>query len=113
MQWLINICTAAAKAYTDQAILDAKVIPSGTIIGWWGIWADCPAGWVICDGHAEGPDLRAKFMRSSGSGVDVMSFGGSNTHTHPEGIGLRTGIARDPSADNVPEYVAMWWIMKL
>ena len=135
MQKFIDIILALTKAYVDQAILDAKVIPPGTIIGWWGLWAACPDGWVICDGHAEGPNLMAKFMRSSGSGIGVMSFGGDNEHIHAgeedhhheliAGTGLRGGSLKTANtgppldtgytgpASDVPEYVAMWWIMKL
>lgn len=82
MQWFIDIVLDLAKAYTDAAILAAKVIPSGTVIMWTGTWENIPDGWVSCDGTLGTPDLRALFIRAAGSGIVDNATGGSLTHNH-------------------------------
>ncbi len=101
MQWLIDIIVDICKAYTDQAILDAKVIPPGTIIAWYGIKVDIPDGWLPCDGEDGAPNLKATFIRCASDTVDPFVTGGSHSHshagesihTHPlvSGTGLATG----------------------
>lgn len=113
MQWFIDTVVAICKAYTDQAILDAKVIPVGTIIMWTGLYGDCPDGWEVCDGQHLTPDLRSYFVRSSGSGVIHGAYGGSSTHSHEPGTGLASGKDRSHTASNIPPYYALWFIMKM
>lgn len=58
---------ALAQGYVDaadvQALIDA-VLPVGSIIGWTGLLASCPAHFAVCNGvdNAPGPDLTAEFV---------------------------------------------------
>ena len=38
-----------------------KTLPPGTIIQWYGLASEIPAGWLLCDGRFGTPDFRAKF----------------------------------------------------
>lgn len=112
MQWLIDIIVSICNAYTDQAILDAKVIPSGTIILWHGARVDIPDGWLACDGSLGTPDLRGRFMRGAGGGYPVDDTGGSEEHTHPMGTDIGGGKVRSATGPNVPPFWNMWYIKK-
>lgn len=103
----------ALKNYTDAEIIDGANIKTGTTVWWHGLYADTPEGWAVCDGDHGTPDLRAHFLRGSGSGVAHKQFGGSDTHIHGSGSGLSTGKDRTETATNIPEYYAMWIIMKI
>ncbi|MBA7678650.1 hypothetical protein ES703_86928 [subsurface metagenome] len=112
MQWFIDMIVAICNAYTDQAILDAKVIPSGTIILWHGEREDIPDGWLPCDGSHDTPDLRGRFMRCAGGGYPVDDTGGTENHEHGAGIGLNAGKGNTKFANHVPPYWNMWYIKK-
>ena len=135
MQWLIDIIEALCNAYTDQAILDAKVIPSGTVIMWTGIYDDIPDGWVPCDGTNGTPDLLGLFVRAAGDGHPVNETGGTSQHSHPcnsehshelhSGVAVGSGkvysyiTTTDPAlfdtenSPTIPPYYCLWYIMKL
>lgn len=112
MQWLIDAICALCKIYTDQAILDAKVIPSGTIILWYGAKVDIPDGWLACDSQPGTPDLRGRFMRGAGGGYPVDDTGGTESHTHGPGVAIDPGKGLTATANHVPPYYNMWWIIK-
>lgn len=113
MQWFVDMIVAICKAYTDQAILSAKVIPVGTIIMWSGPYGACPDGWEVCDGQHFTPDLRAYFIRSAGNGVGPNVTGGSETHTHSAGGDLSLGKAVTATGSSIPPYYTLWYIMKM
>lgn len=113
MQWFIDMIVAICNAYTDQAILDAKVIPSGTIILWSGLYAVIPDGWTACDGSNGTPDLRGIFVRSAGLGFDPGDIGGATTHDLQPGTGVASGKALSKTTTTVPPFHCLWYIMKL
>jgi len=57
-----------------------NLLPRGTILAWKGTTP--PAGWALCDGQNETPDLRGRFILGSGQGSgltkrDINNKGGS------------------------------------
>lgn len=42
-----------------------ELLPGGVIVMWHGSAADVPAGWVLCDGTHDAPDLRDRFIRGT------------------------------------------------
>ena len=65
-------------------IIFPNILYPGIIVAFNGI--NIPAGWQICDGTNNTPDLRGRFILSSGSGTDlsirlINDIGGSETHT--------------------------------
>lgn len=54
----------------------------GIIAIWSGAIVDIPAGWLLCDGTNDTPDLRDKFVIAASATRPVGSTGGSTTHTH-------------------------------
>ncbi len=54
---------------------------TGGIITWYGIAANVPAGWHICDGTDGTPDLRDCFIVGAGGAFSPGTTGGSNTFT--------------------------------
>tara|TARA_B110001452_G_scaffold105824_1_gene87685 strand:- start:1640 stop:2452 length:813 start_codon:yes stop_codon:yes gene_type:complete len=98
------------------------IAPTGLIGLWHGILATIPAGWVICDGTNDTPDLRDKFIRCA-NGDDVPAtttvgtVGGSDnttltepmldSHSHP--VTVTQGNTQDnhshgTSTSNTPHY---------
>jgi hypothetical protein len=61
-------------------------IPSGAIGIWYGDSTTIPAGWVICDGNNETPDLRNKFVRCANGDINVNHTGGSDNTTLSESM---------------------------
>tara|TARA_B110001452_G_scaffold105824_1_gene87683 strand:- start:54 stop:782 length:729 start_codon:yes stop_codon:yes gene_type:complete len=61
-------------------------IPSGAIGIWHGDSTDIPAGWVICDGTNDTPDLRNKFIRCANGESNVDQTGGSDNTTLSESM---------------------------
>ena len=58
----------------------------GIIVMWSGAEKNIPAGWVLCDGTNNTPDLRGRFILASGTGEkltarEVNQKGGNETHT--------------------------------
>lgn len=62
---------------------------------WYGAIVDIPAGWVICDGNNDTPDLRNKFIIGAG---DTFNPDGTAT----------TNVAEDGGI----AYYALAYIMK-
>ena len=61
-------------------------IPSGIIVMWHGLIANIPAGWVLCDGTNDTPDLRERFVEGAADGVDPGATGGSTSKSHASHI---------------------------
>ena len=72
---------------TDSKIQESghDLIPRGTIVMWWGSTSDVPAGWTLCDGQNQTPDLRDRFIVGAGSSYSPGSTGGQNSVTLSEG----------------------------
>lgn len=68
-------------------------IPKGGIIMWSGAITEIPAGWALCNGQNNTPDLRARFIVGAGGAYNPTNTGGNTTitlteaqlpnHTHP------------------------------
>jgi len=58
-------------------------MPSGSIVLWYGSVASIPAGWILCNGASDTPDLRNKFVVGAGDTYAVDATGGAINHNHP------------------------------
>ena len=110
-------------------------VPKGTILIWSGAIVDIPAGFVLCDGNNETPDLRDKFVVGSGSTYNPGDSAGSlnhnhtftssgHTHTLPAGVNLQAGSGggnvtdtnfvsgTTNNASSLPPYYSLAYIMK-
>jgi hypothetical protein len=65
---------------------DEPPIPDGLILAWSGTLANVPAGWLICDGLNGTPDLRSRFVKGAGTGVEPGTTAGSASHDHGGGV---------------------------
>ncbi len=111
-------------------------VPAGIITIFAGAEIDIPAGWVKCDGNNGTPNLEDRFIVGALNLFPVDDSGGSINHSHaftgdghfhrivvggntPAGTGLNrdtdvrqvTGVT--DSANNLPPYYALIYIMKL
>ena len=131
-------CTSHANMGGILNIVGSGV-PTGGIIMWSG--ASVPGGWSLCDGTNSTPDLRDRFIVSSGSVYSIGDTGGANSvtltvdqipaHTHtaytdgtgtpPGGVGRSSGNGTTVSTgstgggqshENRPPYYALAFIMK-
>lgn len=105
------------------------------IFMWSGAIADIPEGWKLCDGSNDTPDLRDKFIIGAGGSYNPDASGGSYGHTHDftanyhnhgvavgsamlAGTGKNVNVSNElvsgttDSADSVPPYYALAFIMK-
>lgn len=69
---------ATVKAVSNAA---AALLVQGMIIHWYGLAANCPTGWAICDGTNGTPDLRDKFIVGAGNTYNLSNSGGSASQT--------------------------------
>jgi len=82
---LQNAANGLVKLDGDAKVPLAQLpttIPSGVIVMWSGTLGTIPAGWSLCDGTGETPDLRDKFIYGWSDGVDPGGTGGAATHIH-------------------------------
>ena len=106
----------ATTAITAQKSLDTVQIPKGVIVMWSGSLATIPTGWALCDGELHDgtrtPNLKDRFVLSSGDSYGVGSTGGERVHslTVSEIPGhTHSGTTGGQSAShthNIPNYVA-------
>lgn len=54
----------------------------GSIGMWFGSILDIPAGWLLCDGNNDTPDLRDKFVITAGGTYNPEDTGGATEHHH-------------------------------
>lgn len=88
--------TISATSYSGINV--SGVVPSGGIIMWSGIVSTIPAGWVLCDGNNNTPNLKDRFIMGAGGGYPGGLVAANNTgglasvtltaaqlpaHTHP------------------------------
>lgn len=61
--------------------IDSKqyVFNSGTIVMFTGKVEDIPTGWTLCDGSKGTPDLRGRFIISTGNGYNLGNTGGTSS----------------------------------
>ena len=108
----------------------------GMIILWHGAVSTIPAGWHLCDGGEDTPDLRDRFLIGAGNAYAPGDTGGETTHQHTITNQVTGGssnwvsksgglqFASDPNhthtlngtTDNkntLPPYYALCYIMKL
>lgn len=64
---------------TQKEILDA--LPRGFIVGWYNT-APVPAGWLLCDGRNNTPNLVGKFAMGAASHTELNQTGGAVSHSH-------------------------------
>lgn len=55
-----NNNTIASTAFVNTAV--SSLLPTGTIVMWYGRKVDIPVGWKVCDGTNDTPDLRNRFV---------------------------------------------------
>ena len=88
---------AATRSYVDTSI------PIGGIIMWSGAFT-LPSNWKLCDGTNGTPDLRGRFVLSSGSGsgltgrsvgqaggVETVALSEGQMPSHSHGVSAKTG----------------------
>jgi len=75
-----GLIAATLDGYSADQIIAAGS-PSGVIAWWSGSEASIPAGWLLCNGLNETPDLRNRFIVGAGSHYAVNATGGANTVT--------------------------------
>lgn len=125
----------------DASLSAGGGIPSGGIIIWSGAADAVPAGWVVCDGTNNTPDLRGRFVLGGGGSRAVGSTGGAETHKltvsempshgHSLSIGggasgtrlatastgsnsISTGVVGGSAAHSImPPYYVLCYIMKI
>ena len=108
----------------------------GQIMLWFGILADVPSGWHICDGKMNTPDLRNRFVIGAGDSYVPDSSGGSTSHDHlydgplhshtlESGASISSGTFLNKTTDDskivgqvdsevhIPPYKSLVWIMKV
>jgi hypothetical protein len=66
---------SALKGVSDRAFV------AGMIVHWYGLAADCPSGWAICDGTNGTPNLRDRFIVGAGNTYNLSDSGGSASQT--------------------------------
>ena len=84
-----------------------KLLPVGSIIMWSG--SSVPENWALCNGQNGTPDLRNRFVVSTGSMYEVGDIGGSNDvvltkeqmplHSHTKGTMRIQGFVKSTDAN--------------
>lgn len=102
---------------TSAPILSS--IPARTIVAWDGTEDEIPIGWRLCNGEDGTPDLRDKFILSSGERYSIGDTGGSDTANlrKDSNAGGSLFSAGDEEIvdqiDILPPYYVLCFIMKL
>jgi hypothetical protein len=84
--YTINIPDVSGTLATQSYVL-TNGVPSGVITMWSGSIASIPAGWALCNGVGNTPNLMDKFIVGAGSTYAVAATGGSKdsivvAHSH-------------------------------
>jgi microcystin-dependent protein len=80
--YTINIPDVSGTLATQSYVL-TNGVPSGVITMWSGSIASIPAGWALCNGVGNTPNLMDKFIVGAGSSYSVAATGGSANATLP------------------------------
>jgi hypothetical protein len=66
----------------NSTVSKGALVPSGTIVMWFGATTAIPDGWSLCDGSNSTPDLRDRFIVAAGTATyPVGAKGGESSHT--------------------------------
>ena len=57
-------------------------LPSGLIVSWYGLLADIPAGWILCNGSNGTPNLNNRLIIGAGNTYNIDDTGGATQHRH-------------------------------
>lgn len=90
---LASTSTAVTQSITNNTTSIAttqfmhSVLPKGVILIWYGDTTDIPAGWALCDGQNNTPNLLDQFIVAAGGNYTAHTFGGSTdavvvAHSH-------------------------------
>lgn len=55
--------------------LQNRIVPLNTALPYWGLKADIPKGWQLCDGTNNTPDLRGKFLVGKSNETEFKNVG--------------------------------------
>lgn len=106
----------------DNTITENKIatgfgfVPKGVICMWSG--STVPAGWYLCNGENGTPDLRDKFVMSSGEKYPLGSNGGEVPYVHTDskdtsGSGFAYWLrVSSKESSPLPPYYTLAFIMK-
>lgn len=139
-----EIANASTWIHGFESTLDAAIMPylcfKGMIVPYYGVLADIPIGWALCDGTNGTPDLRGKFVLGGGGDYTLGATGGSTQHDHNASTYVTISTSVTPvdsmtgsttvasvlddvsvtseyttveNANHMPPYVALYWIMRL
>jgi hypothetical protein len=100
--WPAEVNHAATKNYVDALTLN-NLLPNGSIIMWYGITENIPAGWSVCDGLNGTPDLRDRFIMGAGGQATTGQTGGANgldVVTNTAGTHQHSGTSDPAGAHN-------------
>ena len=64
------------------SVASGSLVPSGLITLWSGAANAIPAGWALCNGQNNTPNLLDRFVVGAGSGYAVAATGGATSHQH-------------------------------
>lgn len=70
------------QTYGSDQTQFGPIMPPGAIILWNGSPANIPAGWVLCDGTNNTPNLQSRFVIGGGPKEVPNTFGDPTPHTH-------------------------------
>lgn len=70
------------KLIAIQNNVGAASRPQYMIALWLGTLASIPAGWTLCDGNNDTPDMRGYYAKLTSNSTLIGDVSGSNTHTH-------------------------------
>lgn len=76
-----NVRDVHERIYTLEALLPGG-IPLGGACLWYGLLANLPTGWVLCDGLNNTLNLLDRFLMGASSDAEVDEKGGGSQHSH-------------------------------
>ncbi len=90
-QAIVDECGLPTEAFTQyleelvgNATSTSGKVPLGTIVMYTGRVSDIPAGWALCNGENDTPDLNDRFIIGTIIGDEIGNTGGSATPTMPD-----------------------------
>lgn len=94
----VSNATANTQVATTEFV--RNIIPSGVITLWYGLIANIPDGWYLCDGGNGTPNLTDRFVLGAGNAYTSGQTGGSAdaivvAHNH-SAIASSTSVVTDP-----------------